>query len=1401
MPVVFTSTLGIAGAETNAALLSAGELAFGISQTPQVWIDCQALERRGSLSLSWDVRADVFPAGMIEAMFDSFRGLVERLAAGPEVWSAASLTALPPEQAERRAQANACTAPLPDTLLHAAFEREAEQASAAVALIDGDRHLSYGELQARARALAHRLRAHGVQPGELVAVLMQKGWEQIVAVLGILHAGAAYVPIDAALPAARRNLMLQDAGVRCAITQVGWQPEIAPPSGIAILTVDAAAPGIMPAPLPPTASTADLAYVIYTSGSTGQPKGVMISHRAAVNTVLDINRRYAIGREDRVLALASLSFDLSVYDLFGLLGAGGTLILPAAAERANPAHWARLLERHQVTVWNSVPAQMQMLVAYLASAPHRPGAALRRVLLSGDWIPPRLPEQVRTLFPAAKISALGGATEAAIWSNHFDTEQTVVDCPSIPYGRPLSNQRFHVLNARFEDAPDWVPGELYIGGSGLAEGYWNDPARTGERFIHRPGTNERLYRTGDLGRYRPDGNLEFLGRLDHQVKLRGHRIELAEIDAALQEQADIETAVTRIDAGRLIAHLLPKASVADPGQAALAQAAVVSACDQATRAAGHIDGTAVQALLAAADRVSLARMQQALVEVDALRPGDAPQDLDALIRRGRIAPDLAPLIQRWLNALAGTGRLQRHGANQYLLPGDAMVPATADDEREIERLQTQLDYSAELLQLLQTSQTALPQLLRGEADPLALLYPEGRLDVAMAAYRDNLASRTLNGFVSAALLALQRAAGRPLRILEIGAGVGGTTDTLIAALADAGAEVEYWFTDTSVFFLHAARERYRAHPFVRYTLFDLDLDSHLQDIPPHSFDVVIAANMLHSVRNLDHACRRCSDLLSAGGWLLMVDLTRPNYPLLCSLEFLEGMRHFDDERGVSNEPFLSVEQWQHKFTAIGASSVLALPGADHPLAPVGQSFLAFRVDRSRVLPDLQVVEAALRARLPEIMIPNQFHLLEHLPLSDNGKVERRALPTPQPHPEHGTAGEAASSPLEIKLAQVWCEVLGLASVGRHQNFFQLGGDSLLIAQMIGRLRDALGHERVQWDTTLRHFAGHATIAELAAHLESQAAQSATPALPGSVLLREGGAPPLFLFHDGIGNLLPYQPLLRQLPAGMAVRGFAVTAVDAFLDLPADGLISTLAERYAEAIAAEQPDGPLRLAGYCMGGLITLEVARVLRGSGRELTMVAAISAYQVPYRLEDACLAEYAFARALGIAPQDCSLPADEQAAGAALQAALKARPTALSIAAMPRNGPLAQIAATFERYLELDQEARLARLWHAYSAAGNRFSLPDQDAFAKLFQLFHHSLEAVMRYRPEAYAGDVVFFRQTGDTHFLPGLRDDMTRFWRETCLGEVDVRDLSGDHFECLNDPVLAQHLAALLCEETSA
>ncbi|AFY36084.1 amino acid adenylation domain-containing protein [Calothrix sp. PCC 7507] len=453
--------------------------------------------------------------------------------------------------------------------IHQLFEAQVEQTPDAIAVVCGEEQLTYKDLNCRANQLAHHLQQLGVKPGVLVAVYLERSLEMIPAVLGILKAGGAYVPLEPSFPKARIQLLLSSGQINCLVTQTCLLPSIYELELIALqhlICLDQSAHtqsvqqvghqqvwnraylDLLPTKnLPKSANSNDIAYVIFTSGSTGTPKGVVVRHQPVINLIEWVNKTFNVNADDRVLFITSLCFDLSVYDIFGLLAAGGSIRVVASHDVRDPEALLDILCHEPITFWDSAPPALQQLATFFPMV-HESNChpQLRLVFMSGDWIPVPLADLLKTTFPGVEVISLGGATEATVWSNYYPIGKVEPYWKSIPYGKPIQNAEYYILDAYLNPCPIGVSGELHIGGECLASGYLNQPELTAQKFIPNPFSDKRearLYKTGDLARYLSDGNIEFLGRIDHQVKIRGFRIELGEIESVLTQHNCVQETV------------------------------------------------------------------------------------------------------------------------------------------------------------------------------------------------------------------------------------------------------------------------------------------------------------------------------------------------------------------------------------------------------------------------------------------------------------------------------------------------------------------------------------------------------------------------------------------------------------------------------------------------------------------------------------------------------------------------------------------------------------------------------------------------------------------------------------------------------------------------------------------
>ncbi|MDB9374690.1 non-ribosomal peptide synthetase [Nodularia sphaerocarpa] len=957
MPVVFTSTLTQEHPQPENKLNWHGDLIYSLSQTSQVYFDHQIGEVAGALVFNWDTIDELFPPGMLDEMFHTYCNFLENLVE-PDTNKIPLLPA---------------PCPLPPSLcLHTLFFQQVAKQPNQTAIVTTEQTLTYQQVSDRVCHLAQQLQYLNVIPNQLIAIVMDKGWEQVVAALAIFTSGAAYVPIDPQLPTQRRLQLLQETQAQIILTQSWLDKTLEWADGLTRICVDLS-PNLSPCrrealtsptspsdveailKSPPSLSSTrcanvgkgagglgllqqptDLAYVIYTSGSTGTPKGVMIDHQGAVNTILDINQRFGVTEKDRILALSSLSFDLSVYDIFGILAAGGTIVIPECGN--DPTHWMQLINQYQVTIWNSVPPLMQLL---LDSSPTQ-NQTLRLTLLSGDWIPLTLPERIRSQFNHPQIISLGGATEASIWSIFYPIDKIDPHWKSIPYGYSLSNQQVYVLNHSLKPSPSWAIGEIYIGGLGVAKGYWQNPELTAEKFIYwELGTGETnnpssIYKTGDLGRYLPDGTIEFLGREDFQVKVNGYRIELGEIEAALQQhpainQAVVTTAGNTPSQQQLVAYLV------------LEPEAIVS-----------------QNILNSSSQIDFKLQQKGVRKFDA----------------GVHSVALPGVKTAQVN-------LRRQSYRQFLAE---IVPLNA------------LGELLECLQMQQLENSPLPKYRYASAGSL---YPVQTYIYIKPHQVENLAA----GFYYYHPQQHQ-----------------------LIYLSDATN------IDSSIYGIN--QEIFTASAFSIFLIGDL------QAISP-----------VYGDKSRDFC------LLEAGyiGQILME--TAPNQNLgLCPIGDLE----FDAIR----EYFALNEQQIFLHGFVGGT-----------IDPSWKNIWLSPENYSNKITKTELVTQKLRQflqqRLPEYMIPSLYIPLEALPLTANGKIDRRALPQPE---DQFTQSELPlippSTELEIALAQLWETILNVEVLSIHNNFFELGGNSLSATQIITQMRQTL-----QLDLPIREFFLKPTLTE------------------------------------------------------------------------------------------------------------------------------------------------------------------------------------------------------------------------------------------------------------------------------------------------------------------------------------
>ncbi|HUQ56446.1 amino acid adenylation domain-containing protein [Lentzea sp.] len=988
-------------------------------------------------------------------------------------------------EAERRllAEWNRTDVDYPDVTVHDLVEQQVRRTPDAIALVAGSHRLTYRELDERANRLAHHLRSCGVRRESLVAVHLERSAELVVALLAVLKAGGAYLPLDPDHPAARLSSMVDDARPVLVLTHSGLPP--GGPDRVCVDTLDLARyPLTAPEPL---ATTGDLAYVIYTSGSTGRPKGALNTHRAVSNRLQWTQQRFGLDASDAVLQKTPCSFDVSVWEFFWPLLAGARLVLAEPGAHLDPVRVAGLIRAHDITTVHFVPS---MLWGFLEAAGSS-CVSLRRVLCSGEALTPALQRRFHRQLPA-ELHNLYGPTEAAIDVTHWHCRAEDAG-DTVPIGRPIANVRVHVLNDRLGPVPIGEAGEIYLGGTGVGRGYLRRPELTRERFVPdpfdpRPGA--RLYRTGDLGRFTPGGVLEYLGRTDLQVKVHGVRVEPGEIESALADHPAVQTAVVSVPPGesRLVAHVVP-----DPVRAGPVRR--LARWDRTGTTAGHRrhrlpDGTLV--------------FHHAAAETEFLYREIFEQRV--YLRHGvRLGAD-ACVFDVGANIGMFSLFASRFGDGVRVFSFEP-VPEIS----ELLRLNTELHGLNAVVGAygLGDAEGEVPFTYYPGVSIISGQFADPALD--RRAVRDHVAGRAGTAQAEQVETVLDEAL-RPRRVTC-------RVRTLSSVL--------------------------REHGITRVDLLKIDVER-------------AELAVLAGIRDEDWPKIRqvAAEVHDAGDRLGTV----------LSLLALQGFRTSVDRHDTGLATVYAVRPDDEVVPARASTG----PWSDPAL-------LSSELRRH------------LLTRLPPAMVPGAVVVLDDLPLTANGKLDRASLPPPPP-----TGVVPPRDEVESLLTQMWRDLLGRPEIGVTDDFFALGGDSLVATTLVAQIRKATGRS-----LPVSALFRDTTVAQLADLVRRTDPDEPWPVVVP--LVSSPGAPHLVLVHPVGGHLLGYRELTAELGGDFTISGLQAPGLDGRA-APLRS-IADFAALYASLVREACPDAPIHLAGWSFGGVVAYEMARLLDAGGTRIGSV------------------------------------------------------------------------------------------------------------------------------------------------------------------------------------------------------
>jgi amino acid adenylation domain-containing protein/FkbM family methyltransferase len=1068
-------------------------------------------ESENSLQLRFSFATDLFDATSIERMMGHFQTLLQAVADDPT----RRLSQLPLMTAAERQQMmrwndTHCSYPT-DVPLNRFIERQVERTPDAIAVVFEDQQLTYRQLNERANQLAHYLRKQGVGSDVLVGVCAERSIEMVVGLVGVVKAGGAYVPLDPDYPSERLKAMLDDADPLLVLTQEHLLDRVSSDARRFCLDRDRNLLADAPTTdLPPVVNPKSLAYAIYTSGSTGKPKGVPNVHEGIVNRILWMQEMYKLTPADRVLQKTPYSFDVSVWEFFWPLMTGATLVAARPGGHRDPAYLVDLIAKQNITTLHFVPS---MLGIFLETADLERCRTLRQVFASGEALPFDLQRRFFERL-GAELHNLYGPTEAAVdvtyWACRRDSQRTMV-----PIGRPIANTQIYILDAELQPLPIGVPGELHIGGIGLARGYLNQPDLTAEKFIPNHFSEEpgaRLYKTGDLARFLADGNVEYLGRIDNQVKLRGFRIELGEIEAVLAEYPGVRQAVVVVrddnpGGPQLVAYVVPNRKVKNAGPGSYQMPNGMSILHQNKGETDFLYREIFESQIYMKHGTVL--MEDACVFDVGANIGLFALYVGELCPKGRVYSfePLPPIFET----------LQ---SNAVLC--DAQIKV-------------------------------LPVGLSNEEGEAKLTYYRGQTIMSgLKTHSDTEEDMEL--------------VKKFLRNQEQPTGEGG----LLTSDAD-----------------DLLRERMRGqiYPCRLRRLSDVMREEQVGHIDLLKVDVERAEwSVLQGVdaadwQKIDQVVMEVHDSVSGYQGSRVEEIT----------EFLRGhgyevtAEEVNEMKGVGLYNVYATRYTKEKREDLLSVLPASTQPAPEPITPAA-------------------LRKHLQGKLPEFMVPSKFVVLESLPMTTSGKVDRRALPVPASEERDRLQHIAARNEIESELVSMFEKVLGLPSVGVTDDFFDLGGHSLAAARLLSEVKKRTG-QQIPLSALFRH----ATVESLAELIQKMPASGRDPV---AMEIKAGSAGlPFFAIVPPGEESLGYAMLARHMGPHQTVYKIQAHAPIVGQRPYREEEMQSLAREYAAAVRSVQPQGPYCLGGLCDGAHIAERLVLELEAQDQVVGLFAIIDTW------------------------------------------------------------------------------------------------------------------------------------------------------------------------------------------------
>lgn len=1377
-PYVFTSTLG-----NNIQYPENLKILYRSSQTPQVLIDCQVGEKDGNLEIYWDVRESAFKEGVVKDMFKVFVKTICDVADSkidiydkkfPSIFDGKLSNAVTELSNNHKTE-----------MLYDMFIDNAVKYGDKIALIEDDKKYTYKELYSKALNIAHHLKENNYKKGDKIGLFINLKSNQTISTLGVLFAGCICIPMDVDANDVEIKEIMEKISPNAVIVdeQVDEQ-KLNSISGNVIKLENISLRENNQCEIVKDRDSNEVAYIVNSYMKSGDFNGVCLTHKSLLEIVKSVNENIGINVNDNVLSLAKSFEDVAIYDIFGTLSAGATLILCKDDKRDNASYLANKITTDKVGILNDTNEHITEILDLNDKDFEESVSKIEKMILSRGKGDKYVYGKLSDINSELEIFSLEGVTEASIFSIYKKIEKNNLS-DVVLYEKLLSNQEVYILDENMEVCPDWVIGNIYFSGE-LALGYC-DTSLNKENFIELFEGKKRLFKTEIKARYRADKKIEILSDFDSLTSINGFLFTLSDIDNMLRTHKKIYDSksfkIGKEHKDKIISYLMPN-KVQRRDYSYLKDDFNDKFESVYEKIIKNEDKDKNNRMVKAINEFALTTMMKYLQSKD-IFVDEKSYTKNQIIEILNLNQKHYSLILRWLNKLAQYNYIDVEYQNLNTIYKKRNGIFDKEDIKQDCDI-TFEEISDDIKDYLKNAADNIDELFAGVKKPQEILFPKGALKKAFNVYNGYEFAKYINSMAVESMLYIikniRKEKSKTIKILEIGAGTGSFSDHIIHLLKDE--DVEYHFSDVSQFFLNNAKLNYSKYLWMRYKIFDINKGLEEQGMNEGEYDIIVSSNVMHVAKNGTTAFQKVKKLLNPEGYIVTIDAVNESPILLISMAFLY-LIDIQDERKEKEQIFFDLKHYYRNFGTINADVLYEFPSEKDKLQFLNQKLFVCKLNSDHDVISNEEIESYLNNRLINSAIP-KVRVIEKKSYIDIENIEKQDDIFKIEKGKESNVIQHVSNELEKKIEDIWKKILSIdTDIGTDRSFFEIGGDSLLLAQVVGAIHKNIEEvSDISWEDLMRMSLENDTIKKLSDAIKGKKYDKSNTNTKLIIQnFEDKNNDVIVIISDGTGSLTIYNSLIELIKNKYNKKyiiGYRLANYENYLNVSDENLIKTLGQYIGEDLY-KQNIKKATLIGHCFGGVVALETGRYLNDLNIDNKLIMIDSKIWDKNLLNEIIL-ENIFCHLLGVDLELHGYSLNINDFKFILKNEDYENMTPIDVLKKLKEKMPDLVTEKIEDFYQKTQVERFKVIYNLANKGSNEnieYGLKQIEYFYKIFKKSYMSMFA---YKPEKYDGDIMEFIANKEDIFT---KEKITKVksMADMVSDNINKQEIEGGHISCMN------------------